>query len=204
MVIKGVRGYNATILPLHFLSMNHHFSVRRCAGAIGLVAAAWALVACSSLDRLSRAVPEVVTPYRIDIVQGNVVTREQLAALQLGMPRQQVQAILGTPLLTSPFHAQRWDYSFTLQSQGVPAQDRHVTVFFKDDRLERIDADPLPSETDFVGSLRKHHETRPSKPLQASDADLAKYPPPAAKGVVPALPMPGPSNYPPLEPAAPQ
>jgi outer membrane protein assembly factor BamE len=121
------------------------------------------------------------------------------------MPRQQVQSILGTPLLTSPFHAQRWDYTFTLKSQGVPAQDRHVTVFFKEDRLERIEADPLPSEADFVGSLRKRHDLPASKPLQASEADLAKYPPPAAaKGAVPALPLPSVSSYPPLEPAAPQ
>jgi outer membrane protein assembly factor BamE len=184
--------------------MTPHFSVRRCVAALGLLAAAMVLPACSSLDRVSRTVPEVVTPYRMDIVQGNVVTREQLAALQVGMPRQQVQSILGTPLLTSPFHAQRWDYTFTLKSQGVPAQDRHVTVFFKQDRLERIEADPLPSEADFVGSLRKRHELPPSKSLQASEAALAKYPPSSAsnKAVAPALPLPGVSSYPPLEPAA--
>jgi len=200
-----VQDYNAAILLLQFLPMNHHISVRRCVVTLGLAASAVALVACSSLDRVSRAVPEVVTPFRMDIVQGNVVSREQLAALQVGMPRQQVQSILGTPLLTSPFHAQRWDYTFTLKSQGVPAQDRHVTVFFKEDRLERIEADPLPSEADFVGSLRKRHDLPASKPLQASEADLAKYPPPAAaKGAVPALPLPSVSSYPPLEPAAPQ
>ncbi|MFM6990864.1 MAG: outer membrane protein assembly factor BamE [Rhodoferax sp.] len=183
--------------------MTLHFSVRRCVAALGLVAAAMSLVACSSLERISRAVPGFVTPYRMDIVQGNVVTREQLAALQVGMPRQQVQAILGTPLLTSPFHAERWDYTFTLQSQGVPSQDRHVTVFFKDERLERIQADPLPSEADFVGSLRKNHDLPPSKPLQASEADLAKYPPSSAPAVVaPALPAPAAGSYPPLEPAA--
>jgi len=203
-IFKGVQGYNGLILPLHFLPMTLQYCVRRCMAALGLVAAAMALVACSSLDRASRAVPQIVKPYRMDIVQGNVVTREQLAALQVGMPRQQVQLVLGTPLLTSPFHAQRWDYTFTLQSQGVPAQDRHVTVFFKDDRLERIEADPLPSEADFVGSLRKHHELPPAKPLQASDADLAKYPPSATKGAAPALPLPSMSTYPPLEPAAPQ
>ena len=184
--------------------MTLHFSVRRCMAVLGLVSSAMAMVACSSLDRVSRTVPEVITPYRMDIVQGNVVTREQLAALQIGVPRQQVQAILGTPLLTSPFHAQRWDYTFTLKSQGVPAQDRHVTVFFKEDRLERIEADPLPSEADFVGSLRKHHDLPAAKPLQASEADLAKFPPSSVpKGMAPALPLPGVSSYPPLEPAAP-
>ena len=204
VIFKGGQGYNDVILLLQFLPMKLPFSVRRCMAALGLVSAAMALMACSSLNRVSLAVPEVITPYRMDIVQGNVVTREQLAALQIGMPRQQVQAVLGTPLLTSPFHAQRWDYTFTLQRQGVPAQDRHLTVWFKDDLLERIEADALPSEADFVGSLRKHHDLPAPKPLQASEADLAKVPPAAAsKSNAPALPLPGATSYPPLELTAP-
>jgi outer membrane protein assembly factor BamE len=46
----------------------------------------------------------LITPYRIDIVQGNVVTKEQLAQLRPGMSRNQVRDVLGTPLLTDPFH----------------------------------------------------------------------------------------------------
>jgi outer membrane protein assembly factor BamE len=181
--------------------MNHSFFVRRVSAVLGLASAAWALVACSSLDRLSLAVPTVVTPYSMDIVQGNVVTSEQLAALQLGMPRAQVQSILGTPLLVSAFHAQRWDYTFTLKRQGVAPQERHVTVFFKDDRLERIEADPLPSEAEFVGSLRKPKDMAAPKPLEASDAALAKYPAPTAPSASPVAALPSLSAYPPLEPA---
>ncbi len=73
--------------------MTHSFFVRRVSAGFGLVSAALALVACSSLDKLSLAVPTVVTPYSMDIVQGNVVTSEQLAALQLVMPRAQLQSI---------------------------------------------------------------------------------------------------------------
>ncbi len=182
--------------------MNHSVFVRRLVAILGLASASLALVACSSLDRISRAVPRVVTPYSMDIVQGNVVTSEQLAALQVGMPRAQVQSILGTPLLASPFHAQRWDYTFTLKSQGVAPQDRHVTVFFKDERLERMEADPLPSEADFVGSLRKPHDLAAPKPLEASDAALSKYPTPAAPSASPAVGLPSVSAYPPLEPVA--
>ncbi len=180
--------------------MTHSIFVRRVKAVFGLFGAAMALVACSSLDRLSLAVPTVVTPYSMDIVQGNVVTSEQLAALQLGMPRAQVQSILGTPLLVSAFHAQRWDYTFTLKRQGVPPQERHVTVFFNDDKLERIDADALPSEADFVGSLRKPHDLAAPKPLEASAAALSKYPAPAVSSA-PAAVLPSVSTYPPLEPA---
>jgi outer membrane protein assembly factor BamE len=104
--------------------------------------------------------------------------------------------------MASPFHAQRWDYVFTIKRQGLANQDRRVTVFFKDDKLERIEADALPSESDFVGSLRKPHELGMPKPLEASDAALDKYPLPAgAQAAVPAPQAPNLSSYPPLEPA---
>ncbi len=178
----------------------------RCAAQLSLVFAALASVValggCSSLDRVSATVAGVVNPYSIEIVQGNVVTREQLAALPMGAPRAQVQAILGTPLLMSPFHAQRWDYAFTIKRQGMAPQSRHVTVLFNGDRLESVEADALPSEADFVGSLRPPADLPPAKPLEASPEALAKYPPPTP---VPARPVPLPAGavtYPPLEPLA--
>lgn len=176
----------------------------RFATPAGLVFAALALGlgGCSSLDRASAKVAAVVNPYSIEIVQGNVVTREQLAALPKGAARAQVQAILGTPLLMSPFHAQRWDYAFTIKRQGMAPQSRHVTVVFNGDRLESVEADTLPSEADFVGSLRPPVSLPPAKPLEASPETLAKYPAPTP---VPARPVPvatGAVSYPPLEPAA--
>lgn len=169
---------------------------------LAFAALALGLGGCSSLDRASAKVAAVVNPYSIEIVQGNVVTREQLAALPKGAPRAQVQAILGTPLLMSPFHAQRWDYAFTIKRQGMAPQSRHVTVVFNGDRLESVEADTLPSEADFVGSLRPPVSLPPAKPLEASPETLAKYPAPTP---VPARPVPvatGAVSYPPLEPAA--
>ena len=59
------------------------------------------LVGCSSFNNASTAAVSVVKPYKIDVVQGNVVTREQLAVLRPGMPRAIVRDVLGTALLTS-------------------------------------------------------------------------------------------------------
>lgn len=179
--------------------MTHSLFVRRAKAVLGLGTAALWLSGCASLERFSLAVPTVITPYSMDIVQGNVVTSEQLAALQVGMPRAQVQSVLGTPLLVSPFHSQRWDYTFSLKSQGVAPQERHVAVFFKDERLERIEADALPSEAEFVSRLRKPKELVAGKPLQASDAALAKYPLPAAPSAGPVAALPSVRDYPPLE-----
>lgn len=159
------------------------------------------LAACGSLDGASQRLVQFAQPYRMDVVQGNVVTREQLAALRPGMSRLQVRDILGTPLLTSLFHAQRWDYVFTFQRQGVEPQARRVTVLFKGDELERFEADPLPSEAEFVATLDRRRA--PDKPpvLEASPQALEKFPLPAP--AAPAQPLPPlPANYPPLEPPA--
>jgi outer membrane protein assembly factor BamE len=85
----------------------HVFSFFRAA----LLLAVAVLAGCGSLPSV-RGVTAAITPYQIDMVQGNVVTREQMDAVAVGMPRAQVRAILGTPLLSSVFHAQRWDYVF--------------------------------------------------------------------------------------------
>jgi outer membrane protein assembly factor BamE len=164
------------------------------AGAAMLV---W-MTGCSSLNKASSSVAGKIEPYRMEVVQGNVVSREQIAALPKGATRAQVVAVLGTPLLTSVFHADRWVYAFSLNRQGKPSQLRHVTVFFKDDQLERIEADELPSESEFVGSLPTKVELPPAKPLEASEKALAKFPAPAA--AVPPAPLPpARASYPPLE-----
>ncbi|WP_081767296.1 outer membrane protein assembly factor BamE [Hylemonella gracilis] len=137
-------------------------------------------------------------PYRPTVVQGNVITREQLGVLRPGMSRIQVRDILGTPLVADLFHAQRWDYVFTIKQQGVAPQARRLTVFFQDDRLERFESDAeLPSEAEFAASLSKP-VTKRVPLLQADEQDLADFPPPAPAAPPPPVP-PLPSSYPPLE-----
>lgn len=155
------------------------------------------LAACSSLNSASDKVASAVSPYKIDVVQGNVVTREQLAAVKVGMPRALVRDILGTPLLASVFHADRWDYVFTLQRKGSEPQSRRVTLYFKGDVLDRIDADELPSESEFVATLMSKVPAGPLPSLEASGDALSKFPAPV-KATPAALPAAA-TNYPPLE-----
>ena len=172
----------------------------RGAGWVLLVTACASLVACSSVDGASNRIVGIVTPYRMDMVQGNFVSKEQAAAIKPGMSRAQVRDILGTPLLTSVFHADRWDYAFTFKRQGLEPQARKVTVFFKGDVLDRIDADPLPSEADFAASLDSGRRSGKVPVLQMSQDDLKNLPAPAKKPE-PKPQSPLPTNYPPLEPA---
>ncbi|MFM1928118.1 MAG: hypothetical protein RIR28_701, partial [Pseudomonadota bacterium] len=60
------------------------------------------LAACGSIDRLTENPPNWLTPYRADIGQGNFITQDQASRLQKGMSREQVRALLGTPLLVDP------------------------------------------------------------------------------------------------------
>ena len=118
-----------------------------------LASACIALAACSSFNNTASTLGGLVTPYKVDIVQGNFVSKEQKDALQIGMPRLQVRDILGSPLVTSAFHADRWEYVFTIRRQGAEPQLRKLTVFFKADELAKVESDELITEQAFVDSL---------------------------------------------------
>lgn len=173
---------------------------------IALAAAALAalLAGCGSVDGVSHRLTSAITPYRIEVVQGNFVSREQVEALQKGMTRQQVRDLLGTPLVASLFHANRWDYVFTLKRQGVEPQQRRLTVFFQGDVLDHFEGDTMPSESEFVAALDKRTPHGKIPPLEATEAQLraaasktgpakpAATPPPAPAAAPP-------TSYPPLE-----
>lgn len=162
-----------------------------------------AAVACAGVLMLT-ACSGWVNPYRPEVVQGNFVSREQVQALRPGMPRQMVRDILGTPLVTSLFHADRWDYAFTINRQGAQPQQRRFSVFFKGDALDRVEGDPLPTEAEFAAKLDTRQAPKKLPELKASEDALAKFPAkpaatqPAAKTAAPAAPV----TYPPLESSA--
>jgi len=83
----------------------------------------------------------LITPYKLDVQQGNVVTQEMVARLQPGMTRSQVRFTLGTPLVVDPFRADRWDYVYMFMKQGVVTEQRRIVVIFKDDKLLHIEGD---------------------------------------------------------------
>lgn len=179
--------------------MTMPFTRRACLALAPLLLSACAGTATDALSK-----PEtlfgMLEPYRIDIVQGNVVTQEVIAQIQPGLGRMQVKEILGTPLLVDPFHVDRWDYVFTIRRQGVADQRRVVTVFFKNDAVERFDTQPLPSEREFVASIDK-----PVKGEIASNLtpeQIAALPLPPKAEVVRKVPQGAVRDYPPLESGA--
>lgn len=184
--------------------MSFHTSFHaRAAVRTALLAGVALLGACSSFDGGTRSLAEGLTLYRPEVVQGNFVSKEQVQALRPGMSRLQVRDILGTPLVSSVFHADRWDYVFTIRRQGVEPQRLRLTVFFSSDQLERFEGDEMPSETEFVESISRKRKVKVPQ-LEATEEQLARYP--AAADAPAATPGPEPEsaaqplgNYPPLD-----
>ena len=127
---------------MRFLISLHHL-LRHVALAT-LAALALAGTGCSTM---SEYVPNLrsLGVYKLDINQGNYITQDQIERLKEGQTKQQVRAILGTPLITSAFRENRWDYVYEFHHQGVTTEHRTFAVFFADDKLTRWEGDEMPT-----------------------------------------------------------
>ena len=85
-------------------------------------------------------------PYRMEIQQGNFVSQDMVSKLKPGMSKDQVRFVLGTPLITDSFHADRWDYVFRRQrANSSELEHRKIAVFFEEGKLKRIEGDVTPA-----------------------------------------------------------
>jgi outer membrane protein assembly factor BamE len=171
--------------------------------SLGVPAAALCalLAGCESLQSSDNFLG-MVTPYRVEVVQGNVVTKEQAQAVKPGMNRAQIRDILGAPLITDAFHQNRWDYVFTIRRQGAEPQRRAVVVLFDGDTMKSIDTGgELPGERDFVQSIDTFKTSRNAPPLALTDEQVKALPAPKkvdAPAAASAASAPA-RTYPPLE-----
>ncbi|MDX1517006.1 MAG: outer membrane protein assembly factor BamE [Woeseiaceae bacterium] len=80
--------------------------------------------------------------YRAAISQGNLIKQDDLDQVAIGMTRNQVRFLLGTPMIDDPFHAERWDYVYFLKIGREDATfKRWVSIFFVDDKVSEIRRD---------------------------------------------------------------
>ena len=54
--------------------------------------------------------------YRIDIAQGNRISDEKIAQLEVGMSKRQVVFLLGEPAIRDIYHPDTWHYVYYLKS----------------------------------------------------------------------------------------
>ena len=108
----------------------------------------FALLLCSCLT-LAACGPFV---HRIDVQQGNYVTQETVAKLQKGMTKAEVRQLLGTPLLSDVFHANRWDYYFSHRKGRSQAEERkRFTVLFQDEKVVEFGGEAQPADSAPTG-----------------------------------------------------
>jgi outer membrane protein assembly factor BamE len=139
------------------------------------------LSACSS-------VPRIVTEYRIDVQQGNVVTQDMVSHLKVGLTKDQVRFVLGTPLLTDMFHADRWDYVYRLEKGGSgEVEQRRLTVFFdQDGKLARVGGDVVAAQPAGAADTAAGASPTPESKMRVIDLGVipegAEAPPLEEKG----------------------
>lgn len=105
-----------------------------------LLAASLALAGCKSVPELPG-----VTPYRMDIQQGNYVSQDMVDQLKPGMSREQVRFVLGTPLVTDIFHSDRWDYVYYREPARGKREQRRLVVRFENDRMKSVEGEAAPA-----------------------------------------------------------
>ena len=86
----------------------------------------------------------VLTPYKLPIQQGNIVTAESIAKLKSGMTKNQVTQVLGTPMVNDVFHVNRWDYVHYLNKRGTMSEQNHLALIFEDGKLAGLLGEKVP------------------------------------------------------------
>ena len=129
------------------------------------------LPACKSVET-----PKLpgVTPYRMVIQQGNFISQEMVAQLKPGMSKEQVRFVLGTPLVTDIFHADRWDYVFFRELPNGKREQRNLSVVFEKDKLARVLGDLMPPEGATVQSTGFESQVKPASAPEAKPETAAK------------------------------
>lgn len=80
--------------------------------------------------------------YRQSIAQGNLVEQKDIDQLEVGMTRNQVRFLLGTPMIDDPFHKNRWDYVYYLKiGRNDATFKRWISIFYEDDLVSEIRKD---------------------------------------------------------------
>ncbi|ARB70637.1 TPA: outer membrane protein assembly factor BamE [Neisseria meningitidis] len=102
------------------------------------------LAACSA-ERAS-----LFPSYKLKVIQGNEIDPRAAAALRLGMTKDQVLLLLGSPLLRDAFHTDRWDYTFNTSRNGIIKERSNLTVYFENGVLVRTEGDVLQNAAEAL------------------------------------------------------
>ncbi len=137
--------------------------------AIRLLLAAVAVTALAGCSVLGTYMPKIEQfgVYKLDINQGNYLAQDQVDRLKVGQTKEQVRAILGTPLIVSVFRPEQWEYVYEFKRQGRAQERRNFAVYFIDGKLARWEGDEMPPS---MAALNRAASTK-SLPAEPSASD---------------------------------
>jgi len=81
--------------------------------------------------------------YKINKQQGNITNQKLVSKLEMGMTKEQVRFLMGTPMGVDTFNSNRWDYIYTYKPGHGELTRNNLTLYFDDNKLSKIDGKPL-------------------------------------------------------------
>ncbi|PCJ51071.1 MAG: outer membrane assembly protein BamE [Gammaproteobacteria bacterium] len=92
------------------------------------------LSGCSVVDMLI---------YKVSKQQGNITEQKHVDKLEIGMTKEQVKFLIGTPMSVHSFDHDRWDYIYTFQAANLEPTRNNLTVYFENNKLTKIEGEAL-------------------------------------------------------------
>ena len=77
--------------------------------------------------------------HTIDIQQGNALVTEDIDKVLEGMDRENVEQLLGAPVLAPIFDPNRSDYVYYHKKPDTKAKQQRVSIYFSEDRVAKIE-----------------------------------------------------------------
>ncbi len=119
-------------------------------------------------------------PYKVSVQQGNWITKDQVSLLRPGMTRDQVRYALGTPMLASALHSDRWDYPYFYRAGNGKVEERTLTILFNGAQLESWRGEEQPEIQPFQiareevrTSVKEAKQIELDRERGSNDADIA-------------------------------
>lgn len=112
--------------------------------------------------------------YKVDVNQGNLLDAKDVEALKPGMTQRQVELLLGSPSVSSPFHHDRWDYAATFSRRGRAPEVKNLTLFFENGLLSRIEGDYFTKREKEILDDASRLRGRPVDPFEESEEEKGK------------------------------
>ncbi len=102
--------------------------------------------------------------YKLDVQQGNLFDKKQVETLKPGMSKRQVQLVMGSPSIISPFDQDRWDYVSSIKRGRGKMESKDLVLYFENDSLARIEGDYFPEDPEvLIRDARKYKRQYPDE-----------------------------------------